>query len=220
MKLGALASTVHVYAAAGVVTPSPSIASTWKVCGPLPSGPSGSELEQGVGTEPSTLQSKLPYDPCEKPNDGAVFALGSDGMLPSVGGLVSTVHVWAATWVATPFASTASTRKVCGPSPRPLGASGLVHVVKLAAPSSRHLKCEYVRPRREGRRPVRAGLCGALSIAGALVSTVTAILELSGPVQLSKVALTPYVYVPSGTAASVQCVAVTEPQTGVGVEPT
>ena len=150
-----------------------------------------------------------------------MFALGSDGMLPSVGGLVSTVHVWAATLVATPFASTASTRKVCGPSPRPLSVSGLVHVVKLAAPSSRHLKCEYVASENvKDGDPFALGLCGALSIAGALVSTVTAILELSGPVQLSKVALTPYVYVPSGTAASVQCVAVTEPQTGVGVEPT
>jgi hypothetical protein len=45
------------------------------------------------------------------------------------------VHVDGATWVAIPFASTASTRKVCEPTARPAKLLGLVHAANALASS-------------------------------------------------------------------------------------
>src|SRR3954452_4860682 len=77
--LGAVRSTNQVYDWAEPVLPARSVARTWKVWLPSPSGPRTRPVEQEPKLPPSSLHSKLADSSALKANDGLAVLLGSAG---------------------------------------------------------------------------------------------------------------------------------------------
>ncbi len=139
---GATPSTVQVRVAAGPVLPAASVAVTEKVCGPLPSEPSGQGEAQGWAGPPSSTQEKLDASLAVKPNVDAPIPTVPVGPLVmlAVGATVSTVQVReSGVGSARMPAATARTARTCAPWPSAVAVQGLVQG-RNAPPSSRHSK--------------------------------------------------------------------------------
>ena len=184
---GAVVSTVQETVSGEPVLPGTSIAFTAKLCNPSARSVRANGDVQAEYSPPSTEQAKVaPVSPLIEIDADLLFVKEAGAPLSTgaAGGVVSTVQLAVAAEPVLPAASVALTARLCGPSARPLSATG-EEQAEYSPPSTEH---EKVAPSsaliemdadllcvREAGEPLSSGAAGPVvstvheAVAGSLV---------------------------------------------------